>query len=492
MRKSSTLNFLATVAFFASPGLASAQMAAETAPAAPGRTAAAAEVTAGQRHLMARYRISAADAAERLRLEEDVSALAKRIGAEQPDDFGGVWIEHEPTYKIVVAFKRADDRTAIRETIDPALRRYVQIKNTRTSTKEREAIGDRIAAALAAARVPYVSYYEHRTDDMVIEVGSDTGVGAVRQALPQDLQSSVKIVRGNLPAQVQATGSVSGDGVWGGWWGNREKADHTHYCSYAFAAKDNTGAVGLLTAAHCDNTGHIKYTTPSAHWVTLSAPTVEWNAANTKYDYQFHRIAPLTTSAYVFFDNSSTKIWARNIFSTTPNYQNDSPKNVISGYAANGYFKVVGTYGYYDQAVGNVMCKSGHSTGLTCGEITHGYYTYNGAKGWIETGNSTQFIYATWGDSGGAVFTQPTSTGTIKAAGIITAATIYDPTPDPTTGAVNNSGDEKPCQSTMENNSAFKSTFSGTQPAITDCRMVHMPIDYVDDQQLLTVLTTTP
>lgn len=368
----------------------------------------------------------------------------------------------------------------------------MQIKAIRTSAREREATSDRIAAALAAAGVPYVSYYEHRTDDMVIEVGSDAGVGTVRKALPQDLQSAVKIVRGSVPAQVQATGAVAGDGVWGGWWANRQKADHTHYCSFAFAAKDNTGAVGMLTAAHCDNVGHIKYTTPSAHYVTLSAPTVEWNAANTKYDYQFHRIAPLTTSAYVFFDNSSTKIWARNIFSTTPDYINDSPKNVIAGYAADGYFKVVGTYGYYDQTVGNVMCKPGHSTGLTCGEITHGYYTYNGAKGWIETGNSTQFIYATWGDSGGAVFTQPTSTGTIKAAGIITAATIYDPTPDPTTGAVNNSGDEKPCQSVMENNAAYKSTLSGTSPAISDCRMVHMPIDYVDDQQLITVLTAAP
>lgn len=492
LEKSSMLKLLASICLIGISSSVRAQPAGEAAPAAPDGSPAAAEITAGQRHLMVRYGINASAAAERMQLQDDVTALAQRLGAEYPDDFGGVWIEHEPTYRIVVAFKGAEERTAIRDTIDPRMRRFVQIKNTRTSTREREAISDRIIAALSAAGIHYASYYEHKTDDMVIEVGSDAVVGKVRQALPQDLQNSVKIVRGNVPARIQATGTVGGEGLWGGWWISRQQADNTHSCSFAFPAKDNTGALGILTAAHCDNSGYIKYTSPSLHYVTLGAPKVEWNAPNTKYDYQFHLIAPLTTSPYVFFENGNYKIRARNIFSSTPDYINDSPKNIIAGYAASGYFKVTGTYGYYSQTVGDVLCKSGHSTGLTCGEVTHGYYTYNNAKGWIETGNSTQFIYATWGDSGGAVFTSPTSAGNIMASGIVTAATIYDPTLDPVTGQVNNSGDEKPCQSQMENNTAYKSNLSGTQPAISDCRMVHMPIDYVDDQQLITVLTAAP
>lgn len=133
--------------------------------------------------------------------------------------------------------------------------------------------------------------------------------------------------------------------------------------------------------------------------------------------------------------------------------------------------------GYYDQKVGQVMCKSGHSTGLTCGEIIHGWYTWNGAKGWIETGNSTAFIYATAGDSGGAVFTKPTSTGTVKVAGIVGGATIHDPTP-----TAYPSWDEQHCLSTMEGNPAFT--------VRDDCKMIHMPIDYIDDQQLLTVQTS--
>lgn len=455
------------------------------APPGPPQAPARVEVTAGQRHLMKAYGLSAAEAAERLSLEAGISQLAERLGRENPDDFGGVWIEHEPTYKIVVAFKSAELRNDIRETVQPELRRYVQIRNVRTSARERDALTDRIVAALAALGVDYVSYYEHRTDDMVIEAGSDASVGRIRQALPTDLQSFVKIVRGNVPQRTQASGQVSGDSVYPGWWFSAASGGG-YSCTFAFAAKDNLGRPGILTAAHCPNTPFIYYSTPTPHWVSLSAPQAEWNAPNTKYDYQFHRTDGLASGAWLSYDNSSTKIYATDPAGTS--YKSYSSQNVISGYASSGYFKVVGTYGYTAQVVGNVMCKTGHSTGLTCGQITHGWYTFNGAKGWIETGNSTQFIYATWGDSGGAVFTSPTAAGDVKAAGISTAATIYDPTPNPD-GSTNNSGDEKPCLQSMENSMSYPNPLAPSSPAITDCRLVHMPIDYVDDQQLITIVT---
>ncbi len=202
--------------------------------------------------------------------------------------------------------------------------------------------------------------------------------------------------------------------------------------------------------------------------------------------YRYYLTSGLVTGAWLSFDNSSTKIYAKAPDGTS--YTGNSAQNIIGGYAANGYFAVTGTYGYYDQKAGDVICKTGHSTGFTCGQVTHGSYTYNGAKGWIETGLSSQFIYSTWGDSGGAVFTSPNSKGEIKAAGVIAAAITYDPTPN-SDGTTNNSGDEKPCLSTMENNSAYSTSLNPGVAAITDCRMVHMPIDYVDDQQLLTIMT---
>jgi hypothetical protein len=356
----------------------------------------------------------------------------------------------------------------------------------RTSVAEREAISDRIIAALSGIGLQYVSYYEHKTDDMVIEVGSEQSIGAVRQALPQDLQSSVKIVRGSLPVKRQASNYQSGDAVYAGfWWSSTSGGGYN--CSFAFAAKDNQGRDGILTAGHCPPTAAYIYdTTPSAHWIRLAPATINWNAPNTKYDYRFYLVTGITTAGWVWFDNSSTKIYGRDMNGTS--LASFSSQNVVPGYAATGWFKVTGTYGYYSQVVGDVICKSGHSTGLTCGEITHGYYTFNGAKGWIQTGKSAQYYYNTAGDSGGAVFTSPNANGEVLAAGILSAGNMYDPTLNPD-GTSNFNGDERECASVMEGNARYDSNLSPGLAQIQDCYMIHMPIDYIDDQQLLTVST---
>ncbi len=158
-----------------------------------------------------------------------------------------------------------------------------------------------------------------------------------------------------------------------------------------------------------------------------------------------------------------------------PIYYEYSSRNFISGHPSDGYFKVVGTSGYHDQNVGQTVCKSGRTSGLTCGKITHGWATHNGVTGWIETGESSQYLYAFRGDSGGAVFRTPTSTGTIVALGIVSAGSIENP------DGIPDNGDEGPCTADTE-----------TLGYTGDCRMIHMPIDYIDDHQLLTVETGTP
>jgi hypothetical protein len=93
----------------------------------------------------------------------------------------------------------------------------------------------------------------------------------------------------------------------------------------------------------------------------------------------------------------------------------------------------------------------------------------------IETGQSSQYIYVWEGDSGGAVFRTPTSTGTIIALGIAVAAEKYDP------NGIPGDYDDQACTSDTE-------SLGDTG----DCWMIHMPIDYIDDHQLLTVETAAP
>ncbi len=226
------------------------------------------------------YKISAADAKERIALQDQVSALVLTLGQTNSDSFGGIWIQHEPVYKIMIGFKDASTRQAIRETIEPRLRRHVQIMNVRYSVTERDALTDQIIAALAPTGLRYVSYYDHKNDKLVIEVGADSGVGKVRQLLPKDMLDFVQVKRGVIPESTQASGVVAGDGIYPGRWYSASQGT-PYACSFSFAAKDNQGREGILTAAHCPATPWIYFSNPSAHWVSLAAPRFSWNS--TKY-----------------------------------------------------------------------------------------------------------------------------------------------------------------------------------------------------------------
>lgn len=163
-------------------------------------------------------------------------------------------------------------------------------------------------------------------------------------------------------------------------------------------------------------------------WLTNIA---RW-AYGTKYEYQLHETTGYTQGPYVYFNNTQNR----------------------PGYAASGYFKVIGQMGYYDQKAGMVLCKSGWRTGLSCGTITNGAYTYNGAKGWILIQNAQEPQIADAGDSGGAVFRPPDAAGNIIATGSVTAADH---------GCIG-----------------------------TTCRGVEMPIDYIDDHMPIYLVIGAP
>jgi streptogrisin D len=457
------------------PGLllaGSAAIASAQTPAAPPppakmppppseETVTKAAVPAGHRYLMERHKISAEEAAERIALEEEVSQLSNKLRLSDPDDFGDLWIEHEPVYRIVVAFLNNEDRSALRDQISPRLRRYVQFKQVKTSWKQREALIEQVVAALKPVGIDYYSFYDHRNDSIVIQTEADRAVQQIRQAIPNALQSFVTIRKGRVPRKMQATGARTGDYLHGGWWYYLSNAGGTyHECSFAFNAKDNTGRPIILSAGHCEAPTHIYYTD---HWVSLPAPIQDRDYE--RYDYQAQVITGLASGPWLYYQNGEI---------SDPIYYKESSRNYIAGYPSSGYFKVVGTSGFYDQKVGQAICKSGRTSGLTCGKITHGWATVNGVSKWIESGESSQYLNAWEGDSGGGVFRSPTSTGTIVALGIISLAAKDDPDGDPITPPI-------ACTSDSE-----AAGFTG------DCWIIHMPIDYIDDHQLLTVETGTP
>jgi hypothetical protein len=83
-------------------------------------------------HLMKTYGIDKAEAQMRIDLQNEILALSERLNTENDPAYGDIFIKHEPTYKIVVSFADKADRKPFLESLDPKIRRYVQLRTARS------------------------------------------------------------------------------------------------------------------------------------------------------------------------------------------------------------------------------------------------------------------------------------------------------------------------------------------------------------------------
>jgi hypothetical protein len=58
-----------------------------------------------------RFDVTLGEAAQRLRYQDQIGGLAETLAANEPDTYAGLWIEHEPVYRIVVRFTRDPEDT---------------------------------------------------------------------------------------------------------------------------------------------------------------------------------------------------------------------------------------------------------------------------------------------------------------------------------------------------------------------------------------------
>lgn len=378
---------------------------------------------AGADYLVKTFGISSADAAEQIQLQNEISDLSNKLASEDPDSFGGVWVEHSPTFKIIVAFADAKDRSALRDQVSPGLRRYLIIKNVPKGLKQARTDQEAILAALAPLRLPLQLGFDPRSQKFEIEVSDPARANEIRSAIPAALRGDV-LIRKGLPVRNIQSGVQSGDALYGGW--DYYDAAGNHNCTFAFVTKSHEAQDAILTASNNHCSVATPYVGETTHWVVL--PQAYYSQSNTAsgmtYDFRAHVISGLTNGPYVWFVNNRA-------VRDYPQYVNSVP-NV----ANSGYFTVAGSvrnstasnYGYY---VGMALCKNGSRTGLTCGQVTStsasGYIgnangTVSSYSGLVRVGQSAQAVNAFAGDSGGPVFTPPDATSRINAAGIMKAA----------------------------------------------------------------------
>lgn len=396
------------------------------------------QVPAGVSYLMDRYKVSEQDAKVRIANEIDIATLSGKLRESLTGSFGGIYIEHLPKYRIVVLLKNGQGGDQVVSQAAANLRPAISTLSASRSVSDIESGMDQLLTSLKAVDVAgYTIVYDLQNQKYVVKVENAALKAVVQPLIPALLANTVTLVVEPVPkANAAPVGVRPGDFIHGGFftYDIQSYADSAKGCTLGYDVRWGSKQ-GVLSAGHCDrnNTAREYWDWANDHWVKIDQPELVRNEPNTKYDYMFLNTTGYNSGGWIFYDNMNSR----------------------PGYPVSGYFNVVSTIGYYDQVKGMVMCKQGRKSGFACGEITNGWLTWNGAKGFIEYGNPDAYSanLSDPGDSGGPTFMSPDTLDNINAYGL----------------HVGGSGNEG-CR------------FYGT------CVGVSMPIDYIDDHYPISVI----
>lgn len=298
--------------------------------------------------------VSLDEAVRRLTLQSEIGVLEETLVKQEPS-FAGLWIEHQPQYKIVVRFQdpKAEGRlrarvrgtvleNVVRET-RPAAVSLVQLEKRRAAAKQRaKHLGFAVDTDINVQE-NRVEVYSTRAQNLRAAMAKEKAAGSERDeviAVPELAQPAV--LRG-------------GEGDPG-------------YCTGGFTVRSTDSTVlGVSTAGHCGNT-------------------------------QLFQGMALPLVAEYFYDAGDIQWHSACGYTDVTNEFN-------SGL---GYRACTGQRLRSQQTIGTYVCKNGNATGRTCGYIQSktynpSYIPGNGEDSYIRV-NGYGAILSAPGDSGAPWF----------------------------------------------------------------------------------------
>ncbi len=363
-------------------------------------------------YLESAYGISAEEAQLRLDLQEQVIALSEKLNAENDPNYADMYIQHTPVYKIVVLFSDNKNRHEFLKSLDPKLQRYVQLKNVKKSRSQYERELDELGNLIKGLNIAYTAKFDLEKQRYEVVVENQKNVNTIKQATKRlSFKNDIHLEIGALPKkQSTPTGVQKGDRIFGGSAVAIPTENNDYDCTVGYTVNYKVGSTtkqGILTAGHCGKTLNYKvgsrtivFSNPIVWYGTKDGDNNDSDGKSDKYDYAVFDATGLTLTNEVKYKNKSV----------IPEFEKPT-----------GTFKVTKTLGFMNQKKGMIVCKSGETTGITCGEISNGNFESDGAKGWIEVRKSKQSNVSAGGDSGGAWFLYPGKSTTITAVGIHSA-----------------------------------------------------------------------
>ncbi len=257
--------------------------------------------------------VSLQEAIRRLSLQDAIGKLNVELSTNEGDTFAGLWIQHQPEYRVVVGFTRNGEPTIRRRTAGGPLAGIIQVRAAKATLREletarAEAVG--VARRVAIRSNSGINIIENRAELYVLDpIQFDT---ALRKANVQ-LPGNARVVKTNgFPKE--ATNIYGGLAL----------TD----CTSGFSVRSASGVNGITTAGHCADSQ--QYSGVSLPWIsgtTGGVTDIQWNLV--QYPH------------------------------SNPNWIWDGTYN---RYIFNTKFRA-------SQSVGEWVCKYGRASGYTCGTI---------------------------------------------------------------------------------------------------------------------------
>ena len=299
--------------------------------------------------------IKLGEAVRRLQLQREIGDLDAALSKEEQVTFAGLWIEHEPEYRVIVRFTDHFDEERLRARVaGTALEGLVEMRPAAVSLLqlgERRATVHQLVRQLRFAVDTDINVRENR-----VEIYSDR---------PQALHAALVAARATLPERVEIVpvAGLSQPAVLRG-------GESGSTCTGGFTVRGYNAELGISTAAHCDNTQYFQ---------GVSLPFRSQDQEGNQ-DVQWHSACKLLDVSNEF--NSGI-----------------------------GNRACIGTRHRDQQAIGSFVCKWGMTSGRTCGFIQ----SKNISLWWV-TNSASTFVRVDGavtlpGDSGGPWFVEDIAYG---------------------------------------------------------------------------------
>ncbi len=304
----------------------------------------------------AMFGVTPSEAMRRLKLQSEAAELDAFLEAATPAVFGGLWLQHEPEFKVVVQYA-ASARDAIARYIPNRLQQFAEL---RPSTYSLAALRGELSRFVGNWNRPFDVGINVRESVIEVNTISEQSVIAWARSNGVALPSSARVVTvASLPwpaADIYGGLGLDGSG-----------------CTSGFSVVNGSGTRGITSAGHCGDANSYQGS---------DLPFVSGTFGGL-YDVQWHTAPAFIVRNWMWDGSSVRDITSRTFWGNQP--------------------------------VGGFVCKFGRNSGYGCGTIARKDDIPScvpfARPVWVRLGTSGM-----GGDSGGPVFLGNSAYGTISCA----------------------------------------------------------------------------